>query len=1351
MNAAPSAASVLADRFLKEIATRGEAIAIVDDERQVTFGKLGQMVGATQQHLEHVKTATVGIYSVPSTTLVTAAWAALCSGIPYVPLSPTYPDERLRYMVCNSEIDTILAPAALHDDIRAIIGDLSINVIDVPTIDSSAYPKNSAHVDDIAYILYTSGSTGTPKGVKVDHQALAHQMAWLAQALDVSHSARVVHKTPISFDASQWELLATGNGATTVVAAPEAYRDPDSMVTTIQTHGVTHLQAVPTLLQALCEDESFAECTSLQVVASGGEVLTRRLAENLRALVPGARIVNLYGPTEATINASHHVYSPTTDLSGGEEQAVPIGRPVPGMDFFLLDDQGTVTSEDAGELAIVGPQLAVGYHRLPNETQQRFVRLFVRGALVRAYRTGDLVERVGEEFYFRGRTDSQVKIRGHRIELGEVRSSIANHDWVRHAEVLATYDVHGTATGMTAFVELNPYEAALMDQGVHGAHHQSKSNRVQVKAQVAGLGIREESQGKPVELPVSEDDHQRLHQLAFARKTYRYFRSTTADMSQLSKLRDLVAQPREWEQGTNKASPLKSLAVILRSLVQYTSDDRLLPKYAYASPGALYGVQVYVATTGFDGLEGGVYYLNPRTATLHRSPGTSAADASLGVQLILIGQRSVISSVYQTNVDEVLLFEAGHLLGTVDTVAPAAGYRLGDYAQGETLAAALISNAEREDRFVIGCWPLVNAGARSADPLNDVTTRLELYAGDSELRGIYEWDSDGIHRVSSGPIVRRKDVIAINQRVYNQASFGLMFTANGTKNSYISLGRALQRVQLNDLGLGLMSSGYSSFSGHDLPTARRVKAFTGTAEQSSYFALGGPVTAEQIAHTGMNEDLLHAQGPAEIIATDLAEHLPHYMIPETIRILDELPKTPNGKIDAQALRETAELQTPNDEERTYTAPGSLLEHRLSQIWRDILGREEPVSVTARFFSVGGNSISAVRLVRAIRNRLGVNLPIQSVFEQDTIAKQASVVQRGVSEEFSRIVPLAGSGNSPVYLWPGLGGYPMNLRHLAERISTDERRCYGIQAFGLNEDESIDESIQSMAARDVAQIRRLTPDGPYTLVGYSFGARVAFEAAYQLERDGGQVDQVVLIAPGSPSVTDTGVDAARSGLYADPRFVRVLYSVFFSRTDGPDADRVVNETSDRLSFLSAIRESLPIDEVLAERITSLVEHTYSFEYSFTELEQRALSAPVTIIRAAGDDYSFLDSVASKVRYDSIELSADHYAVLQPPHVDITAETVHAALTGAARVQDRKHRPRSPHIAVKSFPPGCPESKRKEFLSKLALLVSKTFDVSDTEVSISLDSSDRFMEDTPFGHERVSRDHMVFAGSTSGGDQ
>lgn len=1338
--------SGLAARFVNEVDAHRDSIAVIADNASLTFQQLGRESRRFQELILSSAPRAVGLYSPPSPMLVSAAWGALCSGTPYIPLSPTYPDERLRFMAVDSGLDVVFAPEAHREAIASVLSGLDIEIIGVAENDGDGTVENLAKPGSIAYILYTSGSTGTPKGVKISHRALGHQMSWLERALGVGHGARVVHKTPISFDAAQWELLATAHGATTVSASPDAYRDPEDLLATIKRHRVTHLQAVPTLLQALQEDDALGGCSSLRVVASGGEVLSRRLANNLQNSLPNAEVVNLYGPTETTINSSHHVHS-REDRTGVGEPAVAIGKPVPGMDFYLLDAQGETMAEGIGELAIAGPQLAEEYHGLPQETQRRFIALPTPAGVVRVYRTGDLVEQVGGTYFFRGRTDSQVKIRGHRIELGEVRAALTNHEWVRHAEVLPTHDEEGATTGMAAFVELNPHEAALMDQGVHGAHHQSKASRTQVKAQVAGLGIRDEGIGDPIGLPLTREWSVKLRELAFARKTYRDFRSSTSDLSKLSALHDYMRVPLEWTAAGNAEWSFEGLGRVLGSLTQFTSDDRLLPKRTYASPGALYGVQVYVSVAGVDGLANGVYYLNPVTSELHRTAVAAAAETSRpGARLVLIGQRSVISSVYSTNVDEVILFEAGHLLGAVDLVAPSAGYRLGDQGITDHRWEALIAPGEEENRFIIGDWPLVPASDRTADALDGVEARIELYRGGSERNGVYEWGSGGLLKAGEGPLVRRKDVIAINQRVYNDASFGLVLTSDGSERSYISLGRALQRVQQNDLGLGLMSSGYSSFSGRDLPSALRIRGCCGTAEQSSYFALGGPVTAGQIAHTGMDEDLIHAQGPAEIIGTDIATMLPQYMIPDRIIVLDELPRTPNGKIDAIALRKLDSADRIDAETLPHVTPRTVQEHQVAKLWQEVLGTEDAISTNASFFGLGGNSISAVRLVRAIRKRMGVALPIQAVFEQDTVAKQAEAITQGGLGELSRIVPLAGSGTGAVYMWPGLGGYPMNLKQLAERLASDSVQCYGVQAHGLNDGEEIDESVQSMAARDVAQIKQSHHGGPFTLIGYSFGARVAFEAAYQLEREGLKVDGVVLIAPGSPSVGDAVVRTEGAGLYRDPRFVRVLYSVFFARTDGADADRVVAESSDRTSFLAAIQDLLPLDPELATRITELVERTYSFEYTFSELEQRTISAPLTIIRASGDDYSFLDSLGEGPSHHGVDLDADHYEVLRSPDVEKTSESVRAAFSRRPRPQEKRKAPNVLHLAVMSYPTEWPEPKRKELHDRLASLVSSSFGISDLTITVSHDVIEKTrgpLEALPGGAE------PEFAGTPGGG--
>ncbi len=287
-----------------------------------------------------------------------------------------------------------------------------------------------------------------------------------------------MHKTPISFDAAQWEFLANATGAAVVVGDPDLYRDPEALIDAVTTHQVTHLQVVPTLLQALCEEPTFSACTSLRLVASGGESLSSRLGATAVGMLPAARIMNVYGPTETTINSSFYPLPRPLDGPASAAGVVPIGLPVDGLAFHLLvDEAGELTDSATGEIGISGLQLARGYRNRPEETDRRFVTRVINGTPTRLYRTGDVGELIDGIFHFRGRADSQVKIRGHRIKLDEIRNALENHEWVRHAGVLTVDRGDDDAPRLVAHVELNPHEAAVLDQGVH-----------HTPAQVADLG-----------------------------------------------------------------------------------------------------------------------------------------------------------------------------------------------------------------------------------------------------------------------------------------------------------------------------------------------------------------------------------------------------------------------------------------------------------------------------------------------------------------------------------------------------------------------------------------------------------------------------------------------------------------------------------------------------------------------------------------------------------------------------------------------------------------------------------------------------------------------------------------------
>jgi non-ribosomal peptide synthetase component F len=252
---------------------------------------------------------------------------------------------------------------------------------------------------------------------------------------------------------------------------------------------VTTLQCVPTLLQALLDTERLSACTSLRKVFSGGEALSRPLARALGAALPWAGLVNLYGPTECTINATAYLVDPDALEEGAG--AVPIGVPVDNTQCYILDEQlAPVDIGEPGELYIGGVQLARGYLHRPEQTRERFVPSpFV--PTERLYRTGDLAYwNPDGTIQFTGRADNQVKLRGYRVELDEIALAIEEHTWVRRAAAVVTDDARTGFQNLVACVELNPKEAALMDQGNHGAHHQSKASRLQVRAQLSNPGVR---------------------------------------------------------------------------------------------------------------------------------------------------------------------------------------------------------------------------------------------------------------------------------------------------------------------------------------------------------------------------------------------------------------------------------------------------------------------------------------------------------------------------------------------------------------------------------------------------------------------------------------------------------------------------------------------------------------------------------------------------------------------------------------------------------------------------------------------------------------------------------------------
>lgn len=262
---------------------------------------------------------------------------------------------------------------------------------------------------------------------------------------------------------------------------------------------------------------------------------------------------------------------------------------------------------------------------------------------------------------------------------------------------------------------------------------------------------------------------------------------------------------------------------------------------------------------------------------------------------------------------------------------------------------------------------------------------------------------------------------------------------------------------------------------------------------------------------------------------------------------------------------------------------------------------------------------------------------------------------------SRLLRLnGGSTPPPIWCWPGLGGHPTSLRPLSSAFSSD--RCfYGVRAYGVDDGETPHPTLATMVAEDVRAIRRVQPTGPYTLWGYSFGARLAFEVAYQLEHAGEQVDQLVLIAPGSPKLPrHRRAPAPGAGLaFRDPDFVTSLFSVFTGTINDPALPECLAVTSNEAIFIAFMADRFgDVDPAWMRRIIDVARRSYQFHATAPDLDGGQVRAPVTVVRPAGDEESFLDRGAFRTATPPtvIDVDADHHSLLKQAHVDALARAV-----------------------------------------------------------------------------------------------
>jgi non-ribosomal peptide synthetase-like protein len=447
LDAAPAQHSRMHQLFERTCAADPTRVAIDHEGQFVTYGELDMRANQLAQYLRQRGVrpgARVAVFLSRSVSTYVSLLAVGKSGATLVPIDPAAPQDRLAYIVADAGVSAVVTSSELAMTAagsQSMLVELDTEATDIANCSTMSPELPTTGPDDVAYVMYTSGSSGRPKGVMVTQDSICNFLSVVPDVYDVRPDDRVYQGMTISFDFSIEEIWPTWvKGATIVVGPTDSRRLGGELADFLEERSVNVLYCVPTLLATLPR-----ELPGIRSVLVGGEACPAQLVN--RWSQPGRRMLNTYGPTEATVTAT------VGELLPG--RSVTIGRPLPTYSVVLLDEQRRqVPDGDIGEICIGGPGVALGYVGRPELTADRFIDHELAPPGSRLYRTGDLGRiNADGEIEYHGRADAEVKIRGHRIDLGEVESVLLEDPAIAEAVVTAVATVEGAAAEtLAAFV-----------------------------------------------------------------------------------------------------------------------------------------------------------------------------------------------------------------------------------------------------------------------------------------------------------------------------------------------------------------------------------------------------------------------------------------------------------------------------------------------------------------------------------------------------------------------------------------------------------------------------------------------------------------------------------------------------------------------------------------------------------------------------------------------------------------------------------------------------------------------------------------------------------------------------------
>lgn len=1010
---------LLHEPFFEQAARQPSAPAVLQGDVTLTYADLSRRAHAIASMLQRRgarPNELVGIVMHKGWEQVAAALGVSCAGAAYLPIDAGWPAERIALLLDQGQARLVLTQADL--DARAW-QPAGVEIIPISTRDRDgdvdALVRSAARPDDLAYVIFTSGSTGVPKGVMIDHRGAVNTIVDINRRYAVSAGDRVLAVSALSFDLSVYDLfgvLAAGGA----IVLPDRSKDADARhwIELMQRDRVTIWNSVPALAQLIVDElvDRGRVDVNLRLMLMSGDWIPVSLPDRIRACCPRALQVSLGGATEASIWSIAHVIDRVAD----GWTSIPYGQPLANQRFHVLGpDLSPCPDWVPGELFIGGVGLAKGYWRDEQKTGERFIVHPASGE--RLYRTGDRGRYWPDgTIEFLGRDDLQVKVHGHRIELGEIEAALTQHESV--AAAAATVVGTGAARRIAAYVV--PVAAGQWTTYVGDARDliTDASSRALFKLEQRGLR-RFAADATIVRLDTVPFD------------TVSPDRSAALEPERRRSVRMAIRHQTAAERPSDRATagatttpiPRRDWEEWLRALAQVPVDGHAIPKRFYPSAGSLYPVQVYLslAADAVEGISAGSYYYDPVEHRLIRlTSQTVAIGPNGGFAVMLVAAMDAIAPLYGDLSDRFCRLEAGHLVELLASTSAVHGIAL---EPSHDTMPDLLGPLELSPSHQMLAWC---RGARTTSTAAE-TTRLDLFARQSYRRFVQDaFDvrhlttllqscpegspvpyvyvkpdastnrSGGFYRFEPQyGLVQLADVdTAImdavhgeaNRSVYRQSAFSLFFFGAPGSDDAIAAGRAGQALMsaAPGLSIGLCPIGELASNAY--------RARFGLSDSLSllYCFEGGGISVEQTLTWPVEAPASEADA-FDALRTFLRSKLPAHMVPSIFVTLDRLPLNQNGKVDRRSL---PAIDVDACQAGTYEPPSTEVEHAIAARWAAALQCER-VGIHNSFFELGGNSLSAIRVLNAIRRDYpddSGGLSLAAFFANPTVTGVAQIVE-----------------------------------------------------------------------------------------------------------------------------------------------------------------------------------------------------------------------------------------------------------------------------------------------------------------------------------------------------------------------